>query len=80
MMYSYKIKYKPRLRLFYRKITVVGHKYETDQDKMICYFSDGGILEIPRWSDCHVKLGVDWMNAQKKYMEEKAGQTIPVNR
>lgn len=75
---QYKFRY--RRILFWRSFTVVGHRYEESQDKMVVYFPDGGCQEIKRWRLHEVKLGPDWMMAVKKDMESKAGVSIPVNR
>jgi hypothetical protein len=75
---TYKFRYKRYF--FYRAVTVIGHNYNDKTDKMVLYFPDGSIKEIPEWRKCHLKLEVDWVAAQKKYMEDKAGQTIPLKR
>jgi hypothetical protein len=77
-MTSYKLKY--RRWFFFKTLKIIGHRYEAGPDKFIAFFEDGSIDEIPKWSKCYVKLGVDWVNAQKKLMEEKSGTVIPVNR
>lgn len=74
---QYEIKYKRWL--FWKKIKVVGHRYESTADKMALYFADGSIREIPQWSKCEVVLGTDWVLAVKKDLETKAGQAIPLN-
>ena len=74
-MYVFKFK----RRLFWKKIKVVGHNYLEKQDKMCLYMQDGSIKEIKEWTKCEVELGVDWVNAVKSKMEQKAGANVPVN-
>jgi hypothetical protein len=73
---SYKFKYKRKF--FWRSVVVIGHGYDTAQDKMVLYKPDGSIQEISHWRDCECKLGVDWKLAQQKAMEDKAGVSIPL--
>jgi hypothetical protein len=73
---QYKIRYKRRF--LWKEITVTGHRYEPSTDKMVLYFADGSIKELPQWSKCEVFLGTDWVLAVKKDMESKAGQSIPL--
>jgi hypothetical protein len=75
---KYKLKY--RRGFFWKKATVVGHGYNKDMDRLTLYFENGGLSEIPEWSKCECYLGADWALAAKKKMEEKAGQSIVVNR
>ena len=55
-------------------------KYESyiskPNNSMILYFPDGSILRISEWDKCDLKLGVDWLLAQKKSMEQEIGQPI----
>ena len=51
----YKLKYR-------RGDFVIGHQYETDSNKLICYLPDGGLREIAHWSDCEIILGADWQS------------------
>ena len=76
-MIAYKFKYKRTL--FWHTIEVIGHHYIPDQEKMVLYFPDGSIGEIPRWKDCAISLGVDWVLATKQMMEQQAGATVPLN-
>ena len=71
-------KFRWTRRLWTRTRVVIGHKYEDSQDKMILFFPDGGVEEIPEFSKCAVRLGTDWMLATKAAMEKTAGQSIPV--
>lgn len=73
-------KFKFRRHLFFRSLTVVGHGFNKELDRMSLYFADGGVREISRWSQCDCKLGTDWVLAKKKDMERQAGQPIVVDR
>lgn len=73
---KYLLKY--RRRFFWKKVVVIGHRYEELFDKLVIYLEDGGVEEICRWSKCDLRLGQDWALAVKKNAEEKAGQSIPV--
>jgi hypothetical protein len=72
-----KYKFKWKRFLLPRSKTVVGHRYEKDQDKMVLFFENGGVREIKKWTRCECRLGADWAQAMKKQMEQKAGTTIP---
>ena len=63
-----------RRRLFWNKVKVVGHKLEVEQDKMLLYFPDGSLQEIKKWSDCEIKLGVDWVLVTERQIKAEAGQ------
>lgn len=75
---TYKFKY--RKRILFKSVTVIGHSFNKDLDRMSLLLQDGGIQEISGWSKYDCKLGSDWALALKKSMEEKAGQSIVVNR
>ncbi len=79
-MNAYKFKYKCGYWPFFRSLTVIGHRLQTELDRMTLYFADGGIQDISSWSCCDCKLGSDWALAVKKEMEAKAGQPVIVNR
>lgn len=65
-----------RRRLFWTKIDVQGHTYNIEQDKMVLFLPDGGVQEVSSWRSCEIKLGQDWVVAQKKQLETQAGQPI----
>lgn len=71
---QYKFQY--RRFLFWKSITVIGHSYVVDQDKMVLYFPNGSVKEICKWSKCELYLDVDWVNAVRKSQEAKTGQPI----
>lgn len=74
-MLRYEFKWKRFF--FWNKRTVVGHRWEKDQNKIVLFYEDGSLEEIKNWSKCIAKLGPDWAAAQKKAMELQAGTTIP---
>jgi hypothetical protein len=74
---SYVFKWKRRF--FWQKQKVIGHRYETDQDKMVLYLDGGSIREIRNWVNCELYLGQDWILAVKKDAESKSGTTIPLS-
>jgi len=73
-----KYKFKWRRKLFWNTRTVIGHQYLPDIDKIVLYFEDGSQEIIAHWKNCDQKLGVDWVLATKKRMEEEAGSPIPL--
>ena len=75
---GYKFKFKKKW--FWRTVSVSGHQYNQDQDKMILYKKDGGIEEVPNWKQCSVKLGADWVIAVQKNVEKESGRSIPLNK
>lgn len=72
--------FKYRRKLFWKSVTVVGHSYNRDLDRVSLLLENGGIREVPQWSKCECKLGVDWVLAKKKAMEKESGQTIHIDR
>jgi len=74
---SYVFKY--RKKFFWKKVSVVGHNYLEQQDKMVVYKEDGSLMEIKNWSKCEVALGTDWVLVVKKKMESQAGAAVPLN-
>ncbi len=68
--------FKYRRRWLWKVECVIGHAYDSNQDKMQLFYADGGIKELCKWKNCEVSLGVDWVLAIKRSMEQKAGQPI----
>ena len=58
----YKLKYRRGDFCIWHTIKVIGHQYETDSNKLICYLPEGGLREIAHWSDCEIILGADWQS------------------
>ena len=54
-------------------MSVTGHKYEKDQDKMVLFLANGGIREVKNWKNCECRLGDDWVNITKEDIKEEAG-------
>lgn len=71
--------FKYRKKFFWKKVSVVGHNYLEQQDKMVIFKEDGSLREIKNWSKCEVALGTDWVLAVKKKMESQAGAAVPLN-
>lgn len=78
-MQEYTITYKYSKNWFWKKQTVTGHSYQKDIDKLVLFKKDGSIEEVPEWSKHHVKLGVDFIAAQKKQMEKETGADIKLS-
>lgn len=76
---SYKFTFKHHKKFIWQSRTVTGHKYEQAFDKMVLFFDNGGLEEIPHWKDYNLKLGTDWAIALQKHLESQAGQPIPIN-
>ncbi|MFW7381466.1 MAG: hypothetical protein ACOH5I_21840 [Oligoflexus sp.] len=62
---TFKFKYKTRKQWFWSTFAVLGFQYDRQLDKLALDLSDGGMFEIPKWSECYCKLGSDY----KKYLE-----------
>lgn len=65
--------------LFWQSRSVIGYRHLLEQDRMILFFEDGSLEEVPAWSKHRVKLGTDWVLAMQKKMEKDSGTSIPVN-
>lgn len=74
---NFEIKYKKSNSWFWKKKKVIGLNSIKDLDRMVLFFPDGSIEEIAEWSKHDCRLGLDWVNFQKKQMEKESGQTIP---
>ena len=78
---TYVFSYKRSLFSLWRNIKVVGHSLEigpqnTVTGAMVLYLPDGSIYRIHQWHECYMRLGSDWLVAQKKVMSAESGQTI----
>ena len=56
-----------------------GHEWNKDTDKMLLFFEDGSMKEIPQWNSCGVFLGTDFVEWTKENMEKEAQQPIKLN-
>lgn len=74
---QYTFKYKRGW--FWKKITVVGHKYQHEMDRMDLFLPDGTLQSIAKWSNCDLVLGTDWVLSTKKHMEKETGQAVPIS-
>lgn len=75
-MSYYYFKYR---RFLPKKIKAIGHKFHSDLDRMDVFCEDGSLVSIPKWSQCYLYLGSDWVLYTKKQMEKEAGQVVPLN-
>lgn len=73
-------RFRYRRRLFFRTVSVIGHTYDKEMDRLSLLLNDGGVKEIAKWSSCDCELGTDWVLAKKKDMEIAAGQPVTINR
>jgi hypothetical protein len=71
--------FKWRSRFITRKRKVMGHLYDSTQDKMILYYANGSVEEVCNWRSCAIILGQDWCLAQKKNAEKASGVSIPID-
>lgn len=71
---TYTLNYKRSSQVFWRRYeNVTGHAYDKKLDRLVLFFSKGEIVEIAKWSDCSIRLGLDWVLADKT-ARLKAGQ------
>lgn len=67
----YMFKYKRRF--FFRTVkNCKAHDYKKDIDRMDV-FQDDCILSIPKWSECTLVLGKDFMLSEKEQMRREKG-------
>ena len=52
---------------------------KNNNNKMVLYKEDGSLEVIAKWSECEVRLGVDWVLATKAKMEEQIGRDIKLS-
>jgi hypothetical protein len=64
---------------FKKKIKAIGHKFLPEHNRMDVFHEDGSITSIPRWNQCYLYLGTDWVLYTKKQMEKESGQQITLN-
>ena len=58
----------------WQKMEVVGHRYYEETNRMVLFKENGGIFEIPNWSEHYSDLGEDWANKIKEQEKELANQ------
>jgi len=67
---TYKFKYKRNF--FYKTLkNAIGHNYDVNSDRMDVYFDDK-IISLPKWSECTLILGQDFILKQKKDIEKES--------
>ena len=54
---------------FKNKIKAIGHKFHPEYNRMDVFHEDGSITSIPKWDQCHLYLGTDWVLHTTKQME-----------
>lgn len=74
---QYKFKYKRKF--FWKTIEAKGHGYDQSTDRMTVYKLDGEILVIPKFSECHMYLGKDWVISTQQQMSKEAGTEVAVD-
>jgi hypothetical protein len=72
-------KFTWKRRFFKRSRIVVSNYFVENENRMILVFEDGSVYGIPKWSECSLWLGTDWVRAKQKEMERQAGQSVPLN-
>ena len=84
-MIKMKYKFKYKRNFFWITKIVIGHALERksdntfDDNRMVLYFEDGSIEVISNWKYCSLKLGIDWVLAQKTALEKEINQPIKLN-
>lgn len=77
MMNSYVFSF--RRWFFWKKIKAIGHRYDSNSNRMDVYHTDGSILSLADWNKYDLKLGTDWVLFTKKQMEKESGQKIDLD-
>ena len=71
-----------RRHLVWHRVTVITHRYDAHQDKLVAFrHPDGGLYEIKNWSECEARLGRDWVEAlaaQRAAMPTPQPQRVPL--
>ena len=58
----------------WQRMEIIGHRYYEETNRMVLFKENGGIFEIPNWSDHYSDLGEDWANKIKEQEKELANQ------
>lgn len=48
-------------------------------NRMDVFKEDKTLFSIPKWSECHLSLGKDWILATKEQMEKESGQKVSLD-
>ncbi len=75
-MLTYKIKIRRPGQWFYRTFTLSGQNYVQQNDRLICHFANGSCYEVPKFSECEIRFGKDFVEAMKA---SKAKQETTAN-
>ena len=76
----YKLKYKRKDQWFWRSIkNVKGHKFDENTGRLDVFITNG-LISLVDWNKCDVKLGNDFILAQKESMEEEASAAIKLKK
>lgn len=68
---TYKFKFKRKF--FYKTYKkVIGHNYSQEIDKMDVFFEDK-IISIPKWNECYLVLGNDFLLKEKADIKKETG-------
>lgn len=73
---EYIVKFKHKSAFLWKRRKISGHVYMAEIDKMVLHFKQSRIEEIPEWSKHYVKLGSDFLLAQKEQMEKETGVDV----
>ena len=75
------MKYKVKIRksFFWKNLTVIGHRFDKETNRMDFYLENGGIISYGKWDQYDMKLGKDWVVATQKLMEKESGQAVRLN-
>lgn len=65
-MNSYEVKYRKTGATTWETALVLGHKYESEFNKMSLFMADGTQLILAEWSKYDMFLGLDFMAMRKQ--------------
>jgi hypothetical protein len=69
--------FKWKRKFLWHSTEISGFEWVKDMDRMVLFYEDGSIYEIPKWNECHCLLGHDFYIWKLKKAESEAGQKIP---
>jgi len=78
-MTTYTIKFRRAGQWFWRKETIIGSNLDKELNRMDLFYANGTIYSITKWSEYDLKLGTDWVIAEKQAMDLKAAQSVQTN-
>ena len=68
MVYNFKWK---EIKGEWQTLDVIAHKFYEESDRMVLFKQNGGIFEIPCWSENYSDLGEDWAEKVKKQKNDE---------